>query len=418
MSADSIVIHLIHAENLKSTKPKLRRRNSNARSSTNGHSNADREEKPQLVSNPTDEKFFSPRKLLNEYDNDLKNDDIKQKYANILDERGSNIQDLGVNAKEHFEAKQNVSDSGVTIFSPALKVQPPLRHSKYTVATTLSASVSDAKQLYRQDSNGYTSERSVSSWYDGEAFDDTEPSMLAYEDSIVSTTDEYEEQATTEATEFDPFYFMKSLPPYETIVQKKRPTVLPPRSSHTAKICLVLDLDETLVHCSVEEIENPNFQFDVFFNGTNYNVNVSLRPHMHHFLKRVTKQFELVVFTASQRVYAEKLLNLLDPNRDLIKYRLYREDCLEVDGNFLKDLNVLGRDLARVILVDNSPHAFGYQVNNGIPIESWFNDERDRELLHLLPFLESLVDVEDVRPVIERQFQISKLIDDAGTEKI
>ena len=39
------------------------------------------------------------------------------------------------------------------------------------------------------------------------------------------------------------------------------------------------------------------------------------------------------------------------------------------------------------------------------------DDEADAELLNLLPFLESLVDVDDVRPVLEKQFQIQKLID-------
>lgn len=125
----------------------------------------------------------------------------------------------------------------------------------------------------------------------------------------------------------------------------------------------VLDLDETLVHCSVDDVANPHLQFPVNFNGVEYTVKVKKRPHMEYFLKRVSQLFEVVVFTASHRAYAETLLNLLDPHRNLIKYRLYRDDCLDVYGNYLKDLNVLGRNLATVLLVDNSPHAFGYQVS-------------------------------------------------------
>jgi CTD small phosphatase-like protein 2 len=87
-----------------------------------------------------------------------------------------------------------------------------------------------------------------------------------------------------------------------------------------------------------------------------------------------------------------------------------------VYGNYLKDLTVLGRHLSKVVLVDNSPHAFGYQVNNGIPIETWYDDEKDDELLNLLPFLESLLETDDVRPVVEKQFQIQKLIDSLPDE--
>jgi TFIIF-interacting CTD phosphatase-like protein len=58
-------------------------------------------------------------------------------------------------------------------------------------------------------------------------------------------------------------------------------------------------------------------------------------------------------------VYAEKLLNILDPQRTLIRHRIYRDSCVVVEGNYLKDLSVLGRDMCRCAIVDNSPQVRG-----------------------------------------------------------
>jgi Dullard-like phosphatase family protein len=210
---------------------------------------------------------------------------------------------------------------------------------------------------------------------------------------------------------FNPYAFIKSLPPHHTVVPRARTHfVLPKKAASAPKITLVLDLDETLVHCSIEPLNNADLTFPVVFNDMEYTVYVRKRPNFEYFLKQVSQRFEVVIFTASQQVYAKKLLDILDPKHEYINHRLYRDSCLCVEGNYLKDLTALGRDLASTVLVDNSPHAFGYQVENGIPIESWFDDDNDEELLKLIPFLDRLTNYVDVRDVLRRQFRLHELV--------
>jgi CTD small phosphatase-like protein 2 len=214
--------------------------------------------------------------------------------------------------------------------------------------------------------------------------------------------------------EFDSYLFMANVPPLASLVPAVvAPPGLPMKTRHAPKVTLVLDLDETLVHCSLEKIDNPDLIFAVSFEGEEYQVYVRKRPGFEEFLTRVSELFEVAVFTASQKAYADKLLNILDPEQRWIHHRLFRESCIFVLGNYLKDLNVLGRDMSKVIIVDNSPHVFAYQLDNGIPIESWYDDSRDRELLNLLPFLETLANCNDVRPLVRGRYQVHKKVEDS-----
>ncbi|CAA6661304.1 unnamed protein product [Spirodela intermedia] len=219
-----------------------------------------------------------------------------------------------------------------------------------------------------------------------------------------SDEDTSHSQAIEDLSSFDPQLFLNNLPDVSEAVSSIWAMLLPKETRKRKTVTLVLDLDETLVHSTLEHCADADFTFPVFFNMKEHTVYVRRRPYLHEFLERVAQMFKIVIFTASQSIYAEQLLDMLDPDKRIISQRVYRESCIFSDGSYTKDLTILGVDLAKVVIIDNSPQVFRLQVNNGIPIESWFDDPSDCALISLLPFLETLVDVDDVRPIISERF--------------
>lgn len=185
--------------------------------------------------------------------------------------------------------------------------------------------------------------------------------------------------------------------------------LLPPLTPEEAhKKCLVLDLDETLVHSSFKPIPDADFVMTIELENVMHRVYVRKRPGVDHFMKVCGEKFEVIVFTASLAKYADPLLDILDKTQ-VVKGRLFREACVQHYGNYVKDLSHLGRRLEHTIIIDNSPFSYMFQPDNAIPISSWFHDKADRQLYELLPFLDSIIPVDDVCSILQRKrFQFAQ----------
>ncbi|CAG9335989.1 unnamed protein product [Blepharisma stoltei] len=163
------------------------------------------------------------------------------------------------------------------------------------------------------------------------------------------------------------------------------PPFLPPPPPGKLMYTLVLDLDETLVH----------------YYETNNEGRVLVRPGCEEFLKGVSEWYEVVIFTAGLQDYADWVIDQIDPHK-YVNHRLYRQHAMAHGQSFVKDLDKLGRDISRVIIVDNVAENFQLHPKNGIFIKSWFDDISDTALYELLPVLTQVSKkcVKDVREAL------------------
>ena len=206
---------------------------------------------------------------------------------------------------------------------------------------------------------------------------------------------------------------------------------LPPISKDKA-YTLVLDLDETLIHYFYSKVETRGEPHYGYFSSdeeyglfNNYLIDDKkenekidenkyeflkigmflLRPYAKQFLRELNKYYEISIFTTGTKEYCDRVLQLLDLDNNLIKYRLYKHHIALKDINVsVKDLSLLGRDLSKTIIVDNLEENFRLQPDNGLPIITWKGDINDFSLKYLTTILKNIVinKVPDVRKVVKK----------------
>ncbi|KAG5342938.1 hypothetical protein E4T56_gene4143 [Termitomyces sp. T112] len=227
-------------------------------------------------------------------------------------------------------------------------------------------------------------------------FDDDASSETLDKDSVDKDTQIVDEDTTVDKHASSEIVDKHSVDEHHPNPSPLLPPILP---HHLGRKCLVLDLDETLVHSSFKAVQDPDFVVPVEIECHSHHFHVLKRPGVDEFLRQMGQLYEVVVFTASLSKYADPVLDQLDVHR-AVTHRLFRESCYTHNGTYVKDLSQLGRPIADTIIIDNSPASYIFHPHNAVPVSSWFNDPHDAELTDLVPFLADLTNVPDVRGIL------------------
>ena len=183
---------------------------------------------------------------------------------------------------------------------------------------------------------------------------------------------------------------------------------LPSFSYDENKLLMLIDLDETMI-CS--DLELKWAYYDTYVSTKDSTpIPLNLRPYLYDFLDESIKYFDIIVYTASCSEYADPILNYIEKDKLYFKGRLYREHCIKNDNFFIKDLSLFNKPIEKTIIIDNNLFSFPHYLSNGILVTSYYNENDDMDLLCLLEFFKSLYNSNDVRDIIEENFNFNCIL--------
>lgn len=176
--------------------------------------------------------------------------------------------------------------------------------------------------------------------------------------------------------------------------------------SSEKRILVVLDLDETLIHCSPFDFKD-DCDFSIDENRC------QKRKGLEEFIRDLSYSFDLAIWSSAPDDYVEKVSKAIKPKEVDFKFVWGRSKCtLDKefvsrdpehlhDENFIKDLSLIAelQDYAieKILIVDDSPQKARLHLNNLICVNRFTGGRKDNELAELKKYLMTLKDIKDVR---------------------
>ena len=157
------------------------------------------------------------------------------------------------------------------------------------------------------------------------------------------------------------------------IITNNNIKIIPPYISYPNKkeFSLVISLDETLIHFKSGSVKN------------NKGV-IQLRPGLIEFFEAIKPYYEIIIFCNGNKTYTDLIVNSIDEKKIYIDYKLYRDHCIIICNDFVKDISRIGRPVNKIVIVDNIPQNYRLHKENGINIKSFYGDKSNDKILFSL----------------------------------
>lgn len=179
----------------------------------------------------------------------------------------------------------------------------------------------------------------------------------------------------------------------------------------------IFDLDETLVHCELKDIDSAQKKIKIKMSASiEKTIGLNIRPNFEKSILKIKEKYHVIMFTASLQKYADAVMDEIDPTGSLFEYRLYRNNCTQIKVEnqiyYIKDLRVLKNiSLDDIVIIDNSVLSFAFHLDNGIPILSYYRGDDEIEMNSLVKLLDNLADVPQIKTKLRSLMKLYKFIE-------
>jgi len=165
---------------------------------------------------------------------------------------------------------------------------------------------------------------------------------------------------------------------------------IPISKDKSKKFSLVINFNNTLINLKQTDYDDESEGYEI-----------ETRPFLIDFLTEVSKFYEIILFTNENEEFIKPFITEIDNESKYFSYCLFGEHVQYVNGEYLKDMSCLGRDLNRCVVVDCYPSSFKNHVENGILVRRYVGEGSSDKTLY---FLEDLLcrialnkEIDDVR---------------------